>query len=114
MGTEVRRLLNSSGFRERHRVAHDRWAEAESRLWGAESTKQLTDIGHVCREAIQQFISDLVEKHQLDGVEQDSQKTVSRLRAIIDEENVSGRSGAVQAGKRSLGGRVIVGVSGGS
>ena len=86
---EIRRLLDARSFRERHATAYDRWAAAEADLWGAETEAQFTDIGHACREAIQQFVTDLVEKHQTTNVNRDPQKTVDRLRAVMEKLKLS-------------------------
>ncbi len=41
------------------------------------------DIGHTCREAVQLFITDLVERHRPAAIEPDPQKTVARLKTIL-------------------------------
>jgi hypothetical protein len=87
---ETRRLIDGSGFRERHPAAHARWSQAEAALWGAETAAQFTDIGHACREAIQLFVTDLVERHGPKEVDPDPQKTVNRLRAVVSKAGLSG------------------------
>jgi hypothetical protein len=87
--TEIRRLLDAAAFRERHAAAYDRWARAQAELWGAETPAALTEIGHACREAIQLFVTDLVEKHQPAEVDSDPQHTVARLRAVIAAAGLS-------------------------
>lgn len=81
LDTEVRHLLDVGTFRERHRGAYDRWAEAETKLWGADTANQFTDIGFACREAVQLFITDLVQQHQPPYVESNAEKTINRLQA---------------------------------
>lgn len=86
---EVRRLLDRGTFPERHAVAYRRWADAEASLWGAETLATFTEIGHACREAVQQLVTDLVEKHHPADVNPDPQKTVDRLRAVIGSRRLS-------------------------
>lgn len=81
--TEARRLVEAAGFRQRHPTAYDRWAKAERKLWEAETSDQLTDIGHACREAIQLFVTDLVMEHRPEQADPDPQKTVARLKAVM-------------------------------
>lgn len=52
---EVRRLLESSAFRERFGTAYDRLSGAEELLWQTNPKDDLTTIGHKLRDAIQQF-----------------------------------------------------------
>lgn len=92
--TEVRHLIDSDEFRKRHATAYDRWTDAESQLWGAETAAEFTDIGHACREAVQQFVNDLVKRHHAEGVEADPQKTVARLRAVLATAGPSERDAA--------------------
>lgn len=87
--TEVHRFLDGAGFRGRHPQAYDRWTEAEAALWGAETAGQFTDIGHSCREAIQFFITDLVDHHKPGSVEPDPQKTVARLKVVLATSRLS-------------------------
>jgi hypothetical protein len=86
---EVRRFLQAENFRHLHGRAYERWAEAEAALWEAETTPQFTDLGHACREAIQLFVTDLVEQHQPPDVNPDLQKTVDRLRAVMGTVDLS-------------------------
>jgi len=54
---EIRSYIESAPFRARFATAFDKWAQAEEKLWSAESDRQFTTIGHECREAIQAFAS---------------------------------------------------------
>jgi hypothetical protein len=79
----VAEQVSSDVFAARYRPAFDRWTSAESLLWEEESTKSLTDIGHRCREAMQLFVTQLVEMHGVSDADSDPTKTISRLRAVI-------------------------------
>lgn len=81
----VRSYLGGEEFRRRCRAAYDKWAEAERLLWATESEKQLTAIGHLCREAIQAFATTLVDRHQPAGVPSDPTKTVARVQAVLQQ-----------------------------
>jgi hypothetical protein len=80
---QVRRLLGSGTFQERHTAAYGRWAAAEGDLWGADTDAKFTGIGHACREAVQQFVTDLVDWHKPEDVDPDPQHTVARLRVVM-------------------------------
>lgn len=81
---EVRHLLDGANFQARHQAAYTQWSEAEAALWDAKTIAQFTSIGHACREAVQLFITDLVELHRPATVEPDPQRTVNRLRAVLE------------------------------
>lgn len=63
---EVVRFLESDGFRGRHPAAAAKWDSAVEKLWSPVAKKELTNIGHLCREAIQEFADDLVRESNLD------------------------------------------------
>lgn len=75
--------VSSDAFAAKYRAAIDRWRSAEALLWEEESTQNLTDIGHRCREAIQLFVTRLIELHDVPGIDPDPAKTVIRLQAVI-------------------------------
>jgi hypothetical protein len=79
----VREYVQSSAFQSRYRSAYAKWAEAENLLWGDDSEKALTTIGHILREAMQEFATALVERFQPPDVEADKARTVSRIRAVL-------------------------------
>jgi hypothetical protein len=81
--------LDASGFQERHPAAYSKWSEAQKLLWSAESAKQLTAIGHHCREAVQEFATSLVQIHKPAGVDENPRNTVARLRAVINHHRKS-------------------------
>jgi hypothetical protein len=79
----VRRYLDSQRFQQQYSAAYEKWALAEALLWGEDSAKQLSAVGHHCREALQQFTSVLVERCKPAAVETDAQKTINRLQAVL-------------------------------
>jgi hypothetical protein len=86
---EVRSLLHSPGFRDRHAAAFERWSEAEANVWGVDKEAEYTAIGHACRESIQLFVTDLVEHHRPVEVNPDPAKTVDRLKAVMRKVQLS-------------------------
>lgn len=90
---ETRRFLSASKFRDRHGVAAAKWNQAASLLWSADSQKQLTTIGHLCREALQAFADSLASEHQVDVSHIERAKTVARLKAIVASRSAAGELG---------------------
>jgi hypothetical protein len=82
--TAIRTFLDSENFQRKYTKAYQKWIIAETKLWGSDSVKQLTEIGHLCREAMQEFITALVDHYQLLSVDKDKSNTVRRLKAVLD------------------------------
>ena len=82
--SETRTYLESEVFRSRYPAAYEKWAQAEAALWGEDSASQLTTIGHLCREALQEFTSVIVERVQPTNVNTEKTLTVARMRAVLD------------------------------
>jgi len=80
----IQNYMASDLFQQRYAQAYQKWASAEAMLWSSDSEQQLTTIGHLCREAIQEFASALVEQYQLQNVDQDKAHVVARLKAVLD------------------------------
>lgn len=82
--SEVRQFLDGHEFQRRYRVAYERWREAADLLWSSDSHQELTKIGHLCREAIQEFAVALVEKFQPPNAPTDPAKDIARIDAVIE------------------------------
>jgi hypothetical protein len=80
--TAARDYLESESFRRRHERAAAKWEEADRLLWSADSQKADTTIGHLCREAMQLFATDLVDAHKVEA-DPDPQHTNNRVRAVL-------------------------------
>lgn len=76
-------------FQARYPSAYSKWTEAENLLWSDDSKRAYTTIGHLLREAMQEFVTALVERFQPSNVELDKAKTVSRLRTVLGERKLS-------------------------
>jgi hypothetical protein len=81
---ELVRYLDAEGFQRRYPEAYRKWFQAAEKLWSSDSEQQLTQIGHLCREAIQEFAAVLVEKHGLAALIPDKAKNVARIKAVLD------------------------------
>jgi hypothetical protein len=79
------RYLDSDAFQRSYPEAYRKWAEAGELLWKSDSQQQLTTIGHLCREAMQEFATALVERHQPPDVDTDKAHTVARTKAILNQ-----------------------------
>jgi hypothetical protein len=83
---EVRQYLDSPDFQRRYPTAFGKWAQAEVLLWGTDSEQQLTTIGHICREAIQEFATALVNRFQPPDAATDKAKDINRIKAVLDQQ----------------------------
>lgn len=89
----VRRFLEAEPFRTSYREAYERWRQAEQEMWDAETLADFTDIGHGCREAMQNFVSRLVAESNATDAPHDAKMTASRLRAVVKVKGPTGRRG---------------------
>ena len=64
-------------------TAYDKWKAAEELVWTPNADMQQTQIGHLCREAMQEFTATLVEKHLPPNVDSDRTHTVNRVQAVL-------------------------------
>lgn len=79
----IRQYLETHSFQGKYPSVFEKWRSAEDLLWRTDTEQQLTTIGHLCREAIQTFVTILVEKSNLPGIDQDKSHTVARLRTVL-------------------------------
>lgn len=80
------RYLEFEDFRKTYPEAYRKIKQAEESLWAAEKEEQFTTIGHLCREAIQDFADDIYK--QVMGSEYDGPKTHTnnRIDTVITEQ----------------------------
>jgi hypothetical protein len=81
--SRVREYLSQSDLKKAHSAALTKWEQAERLLWAADSAPQHTTIGHLCREALQEFAGSIAAQHKVDVSSIDPAKTVSRLREVV-------------------------------
>jgi hypothetical protein len=80
---EIRRHLFSDQFKQNHQRSFAKWSQAEHLLWSSESREQLTTIGHLCREAMQEFADELLQIYSVPGPHPPKDKTVARVQAAV-------------------------------
>jgi hypothetical protein len=76
----VAEYVNAEGFRRTHPEAYRKWTDAHTLLETAPD-RLATQIGHLCREAIQEFTDELVRQHNLGPFE--SNKTKNKISAVF-------------------------------
>ena len=84
MENDIRHYLDSAAFKNHYPSAWERWSHAEELLWSADSERQLTNIGHFCREAAQEFADALAKRFLAPNAQPDKTKTIARVRAVLD------------------------------
>lgn len=82
--TEIKTYLEAESFQTHYPIAYQKWTEAEKLLWSSDTQKQLTVIGHLCREAMQEFSDSLIWQYQPAETNSDKAKTVDRIRRVLD------------------------------
>jgi hypothetical protein len=84
--TTIKAYLGAAAFNSRHANSYAKWSEAEQMLWNSDSQADLTTIGHKCREALQLFATELVNRHRPPGVDPDPAKTKNRIAAVVGQQ----------------------------
>jgi hypothetical protein len=82
----LRSHLESDRFQRRYGKAYEKWKDAETLLWDSDSARQLTTFGHLCREAIQEFATSLVEYYQPVEVDSNKARDIVRVSAVIKSQ----------------------------
>jgi hypothetical protein len=60
-----------------------KWCRAEELLWRDLDFRSATTIGHLCREALQDFFGDIVMQLGIGEVDPDKSHTVARAKAML-------------------------------
>jgi hypothetical protein len=80
----IRNLIESNEFKDKYPEAYKKWASSEELLWKSDSQDQLTTIGHLCREAIQEFSEVLALDFNLQDELPEKSKTKTRIRRVLE------------------------------
>jgi hypothetical protein len=80
---KTRSFVDSDEFRQEYPVAYQKWMDAEERLWSDQPGFELTTVGHLCREAMQEYVDVLVLKFRPPSVESQKARTINRLRTVL-------------------------------
>lgn len=95
---DLRRFADSDAFRTRHPKAHECWQEAARLLWAKDANDRVSDIGHHCREAVQEFAESLLANMGLEPQERDKQKTKNRIAQALTHAKNNDTIGAAKLG----------------
>jgi hypothetical protein len=79
----IRSYIDTAAFQQKYPTAFKKWTYAECMLWSTDSDEKLATIGHLCREAIQEFTEALVVKFQPPDIGNDKALTVKRLKGVL-------------------------------
>jgi hypothetical protein len=84
---KILRYMNSEAFRSKYGAAWAKWSKAYDLMLQPNPEQYLSQIGHLCRESVQEFTDVLFVKFKLDAMKIEKAKTVSRLKLIFAECN---------------------------
>lgn len=90
---EVQRFLEAGRLASAYPEAHGKWKSAADALWAPDAEEHLTKIGHDCWKAIQAFATALVEEHEPEDVDEDPEKTINRVTAVLQKVQEEGEVG---------------------
>ena len=82
--TSTREYLEGTRFFDRFPAVARKIQDAEKVLWDEQAAERVTTVGHLCREALQEFATALVKKVQPQSVDPDKAKTVARLKSVVN------------------------------
>ena len=85
----VRSYLESAPFQSTFDKAFLKWAKAEGTLWQVGAEDHLTEIGHLCREALQEFVEKLAHTTKTDVLQIPKASTKRRVQAILESKRAS-------------------------
>ncbi|HEY3944475.1 MAG TPA: hypothetical protein VGL78_04540 [Solirubrobacteraceae bacterium] len=80
---EILRYLNGADFESRYPRAFTRWREAAVLLWQADESDELSTIGHKCREAVQDFVTELLKREGITPNNPDPARTRDRFSDVL-------------------------------
>lgn len=81
---EMASYIQSREFQARYPAAYEKWLDAEKVLWAKQTSSRSTEIGHLCREAMQEFATGLVQKFGVEAADANKAHVVARVRAVIE------------------------------
>jgi hypothetical protein len=82
---DMTHYLEADIFQKRYPRAYRKWAEATEKLSSSDSEEQFNTVGYLCREAIQEFATALVERHKPSEVDKDKAHDINRIQAVLDK-----------------------------
>jgi len=82
--SHITNYLNLNAFEKKYPLTVNRIRAAEELLWKSDSMEKFTQIGHLCREAVQHFAEVLYRSNFGRDSSYPLNKTVIRLREIVE------------------------------
>jgi hypothetical protein len=82
----VLRYLDADDFQKKYPKAYEKWSTAAKLLSASDSEKQFTTVGHLIREAMQEYANALVDKYRPSNVNSDKTKIVDRVRTVLNTQ----------------------------
>jgi hypothetical protein len=80
---EILSFINIPSYEQRYQKAFFKWNEAEKLLWITNNEINLSTVGHLCREAMQEFLEVLVKRRGLENQCPQKDKTKNRVQVLI-------------------------------
>lgn len=81
---EILSFIDIPSFEQKYKKAYLKWKESEKLLWSTNTEINLSTVGHLCREALQEFLEILITRHQLVEECPQKDKTKNRVKALIN------------------------------
>lgn len=81
----IKLFLSADRFQKDYPHAFQKWIEAESKLWTSDTPEQFTTIGLLCREAMQEFATKLVERNKPLNADENKAHDVARIKAVLNQ-----------------------------
>ncbi len=94
---EVRSFVDGERFRCRYPKAYAKWKDAEQLLWVGDAEAHFSTVGHLCREALQEYADALVTERGIVDVPSDRAKTAARMHAVFRSLKTGSREAAFLA-----------------
>lgn len=83
----TREYLKSDQFQRRHSQAFQKWLSAEELVWQTDTDQKLSTVGHLCREAVQEFAASLIAEFKIADAPNQKAQTIARLKAVIESQS---------------------------
>ena len=80
----IRSYLDTETFQQKYPQAYKKWTQVEEMLWSSDSKEQFTIIGHLCREAFQEFATSLIDHNGLQVADSNKAHDVNRIKAVLN------------------------------
>ena len=81
---ETLNFINIPSFEQRYKNAFLKWKESEKLLWSTNTEINISTVGHLCSEALQDFLDILISRHHLGKDYPQKDKTKGRVKALIN------------------------------